>query len=569
MHTLTNPIKKLKILTALVFATCFANAQQPGDLDPTFTSGIEELYGVKSIAIQPNGKIILGGSLMTYSGENRLGIARINADGTLDPSFNPGAGPVGPFADGSINSVALQPYGKILIGGYFFEYNNVPRNGIARINPDGSLDTEFFNSGEGALGIVYSIVVQPNGQILIGGNFSHYNGVTRNRIARLRSTGSLDPTFNPGIGVGDPENTGNAIRSIALHPDGSIFIVGEFPSYNGISRNNIAKLNPDGSLDTSFNIGTGTNNIINICAVQSDGKLLIGGEFTQYNNIQSNSLIRLNEDGSLDTTFNIEAYKVKAITLQADGKILVGGDFIFDEGYTTTVIRLNNDGSIDTTFNLGAGAIGTAETGINSIVRHNDKMYIGGYFTSYNNQNINSIISMHKEPCNVSPPQGPTEQTYVIPYDPVELPEQIPLSTLDITGENLTWYVSQEDLENGVTTPDHSNIESGTTYYVTQTIDGCVSEPHAITVTIILGTEEFSGKSNLVYFPNPVKDYLSISSPEPITKVQIFTIYGTLLKEETWNMEKGTLNMENLNSGSYIVNIKTDKANKKIIVIRS
>ncbi len=207
------------------------------------------------------------------------------SDGSLDTSFNPGS-----VANSGVLSIASQPDGKILIGGWLTQYNGTTRNDIARLNSDGSLDTSF-NPGSGVHGSISSIALQPDGKILIGGEFTQYNGTTRNNIARLNPDGSLDTSFNPGGGAN------GEVYSIALQPDGKILIGGWFFEYNGTSRNNIARLNPDGSLDTSFNPGSGTNISINSIALQPDGKILIGGGFTQYNGTPRNGIARLNSSG--------------------------------------------------------------------------------------------------------------------------------------------------------------------------------------------------------------------------------------------------------------------------------
>ena len=136
--------------------------------------------------------------------------ARAQGPGSVDTSFDPGSG-----ANDIVRSVATQPDGKVLIGGYFTAVNGVTCNRTARLNANGSLDTGF-NSGSGANNIVLSVVVQPDGKILIGGGFTQVNGVTRSRIARLYADGSLDPSFVPGTILAGPVPPGNP-------EDGAVF----------------------------------------------------------------------------------------------------------------------------------------------------------------------------------------------------------------------------------------------------------------------------------------------------------------------------------------------------------
>ena len=133
--------------------------------------------------------------------------------------------------------------------------NAVGRVAIARLNADGSTDTGF-NPGSGGNDWVEAVALQPDGKVLIGGSFTSFNGTPRNRIARLNANGSLDTTFNPGSGVD------NTVNRIAVQSDGKVLLVGAFTTVNGVSRNRIARLNADGSLDTSFNPGTGANGFV-------------------------------------------------------------------------------------------------------------------------------------------------------------------------------------------------------------------------------------------------------------------------------------------------------------------
>ncbi|MCS6823177.1 MAG: T9SS type A sorting domain-containing protein [Cytophagaceae bacterium] len=315
----------LVLLYLVVFNISMLIAQCDGVPDLTFNpSDIGNGYGdgangvIYALALQSDGKVLIGGDFTSYNGTARNRIARLNADGSLDPTFTPGTG-----ANNYISAISLQSDGKILIGGNFTSYNGTGRNRIARLNADGSLDPTF-TPGTGANGEVHSISLQSDGKILIGGHFTSYNGTARNYIARLNANGSLDPTFTPGTGAN------GEVRSISLQSDGKVLIGGWFTSYNGTGRNFIARLNADGSLDATFNPGTGANSGIYAIALQSDGKVLIGGNFTSYNDTGRNRIARLNANGSLDPTFNPGTganNTIYAIALQSDGKVLIGGTF--------------------------------------------------------------------------------------------------------------------------------------------------------------------------------------------------------------------------------------------------
>lgn len=139
-----------------------------------------------------------------------------------------------------------------------------------------ALDTSFDpGSGPRAAGFVTALAVQVDGKILLGGGFSTYNGVSRNRIARVNTDGSLDVTFDPGSGAS------SSVAALAVQADGKVLLAGFFTTYNVVSRSRIARINTDGSLDASFNPGTGANNTVSALAVQADGKILLGGQFTR------------------------------------------------------------------------------------------------------------------------------------------------------------------------------------------------------------------------------------------------------------------------------------------------
>ena len=268
---------------------------------------------------------MIGGSFTSYNGTSRNRIARLNTDGNLDSSFNPGTGVTG--TNVGISSITLQSDGKILIVGSFTAYNGTPKNRLARLNTDGSIETSF-NPVTGANSNVSSIALQLDGKIIIGGSFTAYNGTDRNSIARLNTDGSLDTNFNPRIGIGGSLGGNSSfLYSIALQSDGKILIGGGFSTYSAITRNGIARLNIDGSLDNSFNPGIGANDYVSSIALQSDGKILMGGSFTTYNGTPRNRIARLNANGSLDNSFNpgtgvagANFSKVYSIVLQQDGK---------------------------------------------------------------------------------------------------------------------------------------------------------------------------------------------------------------------------------------------------------
>ena len=309
--------------------------------DPPNNSVPGANYIVYATALQGDGKCLIAGDFTAYNTVSRNRIARVNTDGTHDASFDPGSG-----ANDFISSMVLAS-GKIVIGGGFTSFNGQSRYHVARLNGDGSLDTAF-NPGLGADDTVWAVAVQPDGKVLIGGEFTSVNGFSRAYIARLNDDGSVDETFNP-------TNTLNAaVQTIALTPDGSIYIGGDFTLAGTNSRNAIARLKADGTLDNTFDPRTGANGPVYALALQSDGKLVIGGAFDTVDLRDRNNIARLNSSGVLDTTFDPGRGandSVYAVTLLADGRILLGGVFTsVSDVHRVGLARLFTDGTVDTSF---------------------------------------------------------------------------------------------------------------------------------------------------------------------------------------------------------------------------
>jgi uncharacterized delta-60 repeat protein len=339
----------------------------PGTLDATFVNP-NLVGGARTIAVQPDGKILIGGWFASVGGQTRNRVARLNADGTLDTTF------VDPIVSSDVEDLVLQPDGKILIVGLFTSVGGQTRNRVARLNSDGTLD-ETFNPN--ANSTVFSIALQPDGKILIGGQFTSLAGLTRQRIARLNPDGTFDTTFS----ISTPNN---AVQAIALQPDGKILIGGQFSAVGGVTRSRVARLNSNGTLDTTFGNPNANSTVFSI-ALQSDGKILIVGLFTSVGGQTRNRVARLNSDGTLDTTFvdpNVSS-TVRTIVLEPDGKILIGGVFASVGGQTRNrVARLNSDGTLDTTF-VDPQISGGSSLEVRDISLYSqDKVVIVGFFSS-------------------------------------------------------------------------------------------------------------------------------------------------------------------------------------------
>jgi uncharacterized delta-60 repeat protein len=367
----------------------FSLNAQDGALDTTFDPGVGPNNGVFCMALQADGKVLVGGGFDSYNGAPKGRIARLNTDGTLDESFPSGSG-----AQFVVYAIAVQPDGKILVGGQFETFNGEPHSMLVRLNSDGSVDNTF-NIGAGPDWIVFSLNVQPDGKILVGGNFTLVDDVSRVGIARLNSDGSLDLSFNPGTGLG---STGIALTvdAMALQPDGKVIIGGSFNTYNGSSRNSIARLNSDGSLDTSFDPGNADPSGGVACLLlQPDGKVLVGGLFTGFANSTYSALVRLNSDGSIDNSFNTgegPSSWVFAIVRRPDGRLIIAGQFFaYDDVARNRIAGLLANGALDTSFDPGTGATGLDATAWALALQPDGKAVVAGTFTLYDTVTRNRI----------------------------------------------------------------------------------------------------------------------------------------------------------------------------------
>lgn len=357
----------LMLLIAAILFPTFTVTAQPGNADPSFLTGTGFNNTVKMVHVLPNGKMYVVGYFTTYKGSTQNYIVRLNADGTLDTTFDTvsvGSPPAGQdqvnSANGNIEAIAVQSDGKILIGGSFTSFQGVIRNRIARLNTDGSLDYSF-NTGLGIRdtdygfeSLVTRILIQPDGKIVVTGFFQTYNTVTRQRIVRLNTNGAVDQTFDSSRGA-----NGN-INTMELQPDGKILIGGFFTAYGGVARFGIARINSNGSLDATFNPGTGTNDLVSDIALRSDGKIYVAGSFTKYNETARNYIALVNANGSLDLNTFPNGQGTNGAIFMAKilgNRLFLGGNFSNFAGnnVNSMVVLLADQGSFDGNYPHGLG----------------------------------------------------------------------------------------------------------------------------------------------------------------------------------------------------------------------
>jgi uncharacterized delta-60 repeat protein len=346
--------------------------QPNGLIDPTFITTGSSGNATSGFAIeankastQPDGKIIVIHGGLFYAGQSSFRVVRINQNGSRDTTYAIGTG----FSNSNAFAVKCQTDFKTVFGGQFTTWNNAPVPRLIRVNSSGSLDTTF-NAGTGPNAPVNDVDVQSDGKVIAVGDFTSYSGSSNNFIVRTNPNGTKDTTFNLGTGL---NSVGYVVRVV---DDGKILVGGAFTLYSGSSANRIIRLNSDGTRDTTFNTGTGFNsNVINL-SIQNDYKVLAIGNFTSYSGSAVNRIVRINSNGTIDTTFNVgnginnvrPSYNGGGIQQISDGTIYVTSAFTTYSGSTVNgIIRLNDNGTINTTFNNSGSAIGysTPDTNTN------------------------------------------------------------------------------------------------------------------------------------------------------------------------------------------------------------
>jgi uncharacterized delta-60 repeat protein len=397
-----------------------------GSTDETFSriyfqSNCSGIQAPSAIRLQPDGKILVGVNNQVEGGGSF--VRRYNSDGTSDAAFGD-IRFIGQFYS-RVYDLAVQANGNIIVTGYFYSLYSTQTDspGIIRLLPNGVVDTSFVP------GITYPVAVKAlsNGQILAAKD---------SRLYRLNASGSVDNTFNPPAGItilqwfvdsaerlwlyGEVQENGGSVYKymrlnadgsvdfafnvsikaagsvvdLATQTDGKIIAAGDFSQMNGAARRNIARVNPDGSLDQTFDSGNVLDNTVRKVIVQPDGKILVLKEKSFVNNVALPQLYRLNSDGSLAESFNPTTAYIYKIALQPDGKIVIGGNFTSVYGAPRRyVARLNADGSLDESFYPS-----TAIYSLSSIFIQTDgKILVGGQMNLIGQPNVRGLLRLNSD----------------------------------------------------------------------------------------------------------------------------------------------------------------------------
>lgn len=320
-----------------------AGTPAAADLDPTFTPARLN-GGVESVVALPNGKVLIGGLFRNVGRDSGTdSVARLNPDGSRDAGFDP------PKIRGYVYTVTALPKGQVLIGGEFTNLGGDRRTDyVARLNRDGSRDRTFrpphfgpsFNPGD-LFTAVEAVTRTAGGKYLVGGDFTEVGGIPDlDGIVRLKGNGRLDRSFVPA-------SMNGVVETVVPLESGALIVGGMFSSVGGVrGASRLVRLDSDGALDPTFTPPRLDSEVLNAVALPS-GALLVGGYFSDVASDRDlDGLVRLNADGSLDTSFRPPRldFEVRSIAVTSDGSVVIGGSF------RRYVMVLRSDGTPDPTF---------------------------------------------------------------------------------------------------------------------------------------------------------------------------------------------------------------------------
>lgn len=373
-----------------------AISAQQGKVDVTFNLPDDGQNGdgfdnpVRALALQPDQNLLVGGDYLTLNGISSPYLIRLKPDGTIDETFKTGTG-----FNGKIYVVYIQSDGKIIVGGSFTAFNGINAGRLIRLNSDGSYDPTFTTTIGATTGIIYEICPQADGKIIIVGSFTKYNNTTVNRVARILPNGSLDTSFVTGSG------SSSNITGAKILADNKILLTGNFTTFNNVPANRIVRLFSDGRVDTDFNIGTGFDDDVNAISLEPNGKIILGGKFTNYNGVVANRIVRINPDASIDNTFRsgtgFSREAVQVIKTDYLGNIMIGGSFInfYNGEEVNRVCFLNSDGTLKEDFDIGSGpgsaSVFALETDLEG------SWYIGGSFLVFDGLNQGKLAKVNAD----------------------------------------------------------------------------------------------------------------------------------------------------------------------------
>jgi uncharacterized delta-60 repeat protein len=517
----------------------FGAKAQVGSLDASLLSPFTSMIAghIEVTALQADGKILIGGTFENLIGPDTKGIARLNADGSIDNTFDPAI-------SGYVTCVKVQADGKILVSGDDFQENNKP---MYRLNADGSIDNTFdFPTSLNAT-FSQSFDITSNGKLIVA--FMVGSG---NYIRRLNTDGTVDNTFSQ---IGDGWFN-NAIRTVKVLPNDKIFVGGNFSNIAGFQAyKRLVLLNANGTPDNDFASNFVIDNgLVESIDVQEDGKIIIGGTFTNINGLVRNRVARLNADGTLDggTVDNIFGsgftVGVGDIKVLANGKILVVGSFSEYNGeLANRIIALNSDGSVDETYDFGSGFNSSA---LHISMQADGKIIVGGTFGQFNGVNRIKIVRLNGE-CLVN--------------------ANVSVSGITLTSAQSGATYQWIDCDNGNApisgATSQSFIPTSNGNYAVIVTEGNCEETSACQAITTLLIHDADQKS-LTLYPNPATNVIYIANGLIGSSLVVTDLSGRIVYNATLSSDLEMISTENWSNGLYLIQTELNGAvqQQKVVV---
>jgi uncharacterized delta-60 repeat protein len=562
-----------------------------GSLDTTFNLITGFDGGINRILELKDGDLVISGLFSEYNKQERKNIVKIQPNGSVDTLFMGGP-------NSTTFALAEHDNGKILVGGAYGTYNGQTSRWLTRVLPNGNIDYSFINATGQFSSVPYEIIVQPDLKIIVAGSDGTSSSLTYKPLYRLNYNGSFDASFANTNFVG-------SVFAIELQPDGKILAGGAFTNYNNTGKNRLIRLLHNGTLDNSFAVGTGANDIVRDIKIQYDGRVLVCGYFSAFNGQTAGRIIRLLNDGQIDSSFNIGSgadSTIFSISLQTDEKIILTGAFSSFNGYPcNNVVRLNNNGSVDSSFFVGTGANDYVRT---STVLKNGDILIGGGFTAYQGIGRNRIARLTGDSClvirktdtiracdsytwidgitysksvfgpNIVYPSSSGCDSVFFLYlqiDTLVATASLNGFTLNASsnGDTYQWInCSNDSLIVGATNQVFNPQQNGT-YAVIMTKGACADTSNCFTVSGI-GLVEDDATFKFKLYPNPAQGFITIESSSS-GEYEIFSSDGRSCIKGEFNQASASVNLAGLVPGVYAITLKTRDCivTKKIILQRA
>lgn len=434
-------MKKTFLSILICLSLSFAYAQ-PGSIDTSFHVGTGFSSTITAIAKQPDNKIIVGGLFTSYNGTSYKSLVRLKPNGTIDSTFYVGTNGI----NGTIKSIYVLPDTSIIVAGGISMVNTTSVYGIVKLDKNGNIDPSFNISNNINGGINAMDVDSLTGNIYIGGLFTTVNGIPSKHIARLLPNGDLDNSFV--VGTGFTGSFGSSpVYSLLVQADQKLLVGGDFMYYQGLIASKLCRIKQNGNVDTAFvtNLSSGFDNIIRAIEQMADGKILVGGDFTVYQGSTYNKIACLNSDGSPNTSFDVAGGpggSVYSLKKTPNNKIMVGGSFNFFNGVMDrALVRINANGTRDANFATGTGftMTGNAPTVYAIHIAIDSSVYVGGYFDKYQDSSYLNIVKI----------VGKGNSTLTIPTLTTNIPTLITNNSAKFGGE-ITDNGNSAILEQGV-----------------------------------------------------------------------------------------------------------------------